>query len=276
MPYGCWLDRFGGLFRNGEYFAGAMAFRGPGFNVAGQQIDDGNYGFYGGANFGIPLCRLTCGILSGQLGIRSNQSNFDGSSFSPDNRDQLFITAGFYRRVDYGIQIGVVADILHEEWFLETDLVQIRTDIGWVYGNGGVLGFRSTNAAQGDVTQGIINGTRFSNFQTTVVDQYRFYYRHSARDGGFAEVGLGWTEDDHFIASLDFDLQITDCVGMQSGFAYFLGDDQAVGAVASPDNDAWNIYVGLVWRPQGRGWWGNYDRPLFDVVDNGSMLMRHQ
>lgn len=200
------------------------------------------------------------------------QSNFDGSSQTPDNRDQLFVTAGIYRRVDYGLQVGVAVDVLHEEWFTETDLSQIRGDIGWVYGNGSVLGFRSATGLQGDTTRGILNGVAFSGLVNTTVDYYRFYYRHNCAIGGYSELAFGWTDDSHFVSSLDFDLQVTDCIGMQSGFAYYLGDDNAVAAVA-PDNDAWNIYVGLVWRPQGRNWWRSYDRPMFDVADNGTLLI---
>ena len=38
-------------------------------------------------------------------------------------------------------------------------------------------------------------------------------------------------------------------------------------------NDAWNISVGLVFRPQGRCYYQSYDRPLFNVADNGSMMV---
>jgi hypothetical protein len=137
QSYGpCWLGNLGKALRTGEYFGGAVAFQSPLFTEQGQDLpedvnqlaSDSSFGFYGGFNFGIPLCRLTCGLLSGQFGVRSVSTNFDGNEFTTEDRRQIFVTTGVYRRVDYGLQFGVVADFLHEEWFTETDLIQLRAE----------------------------------------------------------------------------------------------------------------------------------------------------
>ncbi|MEM9413082.1 MAG: DUF6666 family protein, partial [Planctomycetota bacterium] len=204
----CWINCIGGIFSSGEVFAGAHGFRSRNFTAGTQVVDDSSFGFYGGANFGMGLCPLTCGLFSTQIGVRSSQSEFDGDFFSSDNRDQLFVTAGIFRRVDYGLQMGIVGDFLHEEWFVETDLAQVRGDIGWVYPGGNTLGFRFAYGTEDDVTNGIINGVAFDNLLAQVVDNYRFYYRIVAENGGNCDLFAGWSDADHAVLGIDYDMPI--------------------------------------------------------------------
>ena len=283
----CWLGNFGNAFRNGEYFGGATGFQSPLFTQPGQDLpvdenqlaSDSSFGLYGGFNLGIPLCRLSCGYLSGQFGIRSVTSNFNGNEFTSEDRRQLFVTTGLYRRVDYGLQFGVVADILHEEWFTESDLVQIRSDIGWVYQGGHTLGFRYATGVQDDTTDGTFNGDEFFDFFQTTDDNYRFYYRRNAPGGGYGEAFVGWAEASQTIFGVDVDLPVTDRISFQSGFtAYFNDDEVAPGSNFQGGNlnEAWNLFVGISLKPQGRSWYRSYDRPLFSVADNGTMFVRRQ
>ena len=283
----CWLGNFGKALRTGEYFGGATGFQSPLFTAPGQDLpinenilaSDSSFGLYGGFNLGIPLCQLTCGYLSGQFGIRSVTSNFNGNEFTVEDRRQLFITAGLYRRVDQGLQFGVVADILHEEWFTESDLVQIRSDIGWVYSGGSTFGFRYTTGVQDDSTVGTFNGNDFFDFFQTTDDNYRFYYRRNAPGGGFGEIYAGWAEASQTVFGVDVDLPVTDRVSFQSGFTAYFNDDivPAGGNFQGGNlNEAWNLFVGLSFKPQGRSWYRSYDRPLFSVADNGTMFVRRQ
>jgi len=286
-PGPCWLGNIGKALRTGEYFGGATAFQSPLFTEPGQNLpinennlaSDSSFGFYGGFNLGIPLCRLSCGYLSGQFGIRSVNTNFNGNEFTHEERRQTFVTAGLYRRVDYGLQFGVVADVLHEEWFTESDVVQIRSDIGWVYQGGHTAGFRYATGVQDDFTQGAFNGNEFFDFFQTTDDNYRFYYRHMAPWGGWGEGYVGWGEASQTIIGFDIDLPVTDRVSFQSGFTAYLNDDiaPATGNFQGGNlNEAWNLFVGISFKPQGRGWYRSYDRPLFSVADNGTMLVRRQ
>jgi hypothetical protein len=283
----CWLGNIGKALRTGEYFGGATAFQSPLFTEPGQSdpvnennlASDSSFGFYGGFNLGIPLCRLSCGYLSGQFGIRSVNTNFNGNEFTSEERRQTFVTAGLYRRVDYGLQFGAVADILHEEWFTESDLVQIRADLGWVYQGGHTVGFRYATGVQDDITEGAFNGDQFSDFFQTTDDNYRFYYRHMAPWGGWGEAFVGWGEAAQTIIGVDVDLPVTDYISFQSGFSAYLNDDlvPATGNFQGGNlNEAWNLFVGISFKPQGRSWYRSYDRPLFSVADNGTMLVRRQ
>ena len=274
-PWGSMLFRgFNAMWRNTELFGGAQGFRSSNFVAGNQLIDDSSFGFYGGFNTHVPLQPITCGLLSGQIGVRSVQSEFDGDSFSTDNRDQLFITAALFRRVDYGLQFGVAFDFLYEEWFAESDLAQIRGDAGWVCPGGCIFGFRFATGTQDHLTSGIVNGVAFNNLLVDVVDNYRFYYRIPASNAGFCDLFAGWSEDDHAVLGLDFDMPVTGIFAMQSGFTYFLPDDQDNAPIVS--RDAWNVYVGFSLRPRGAFWYRNGGRPMFNVADNGNFILRRQ
>ena len=275
----------GGVLRNGEYFLGGVGFQEPLYSApdgSGQEIQDSNFGFYGGFNFGVPLCRLTCGVLSGQIGLRSVQTNFSGNEFTNESRDQLFVTAGLYRRVDYGLQFGVVGDYLQDEFYGDAGLSQIRADLGWVYAGGNIFGFRYAGAQDNDVISGIFNGNDFTGQNVRVHDQYRFYYRSNGPNGGYGELFAGWTEDNQTILGLDFDVPISEKIAIETNLTYFFNDDAADAVFpnttfqGSNAEEAWNISVGFVYRPQGRRYYKNYDRPLFDVADNGTMLVRRR
>lgn len=274
----CWIGQLGVILQNAEYFVGAAGFKGPSFTVPGtdnvQNSSDCNFGFYGGLNFGVPLCKLSCGLLSGQVGVRTVQSDFNGTTFTPETRDQLFVTGGLYRRVDYGLQAGVAYDWLQENWFTDTDLAQLRIDVGWVYPGGTTLGFRSFTNLEDDVTNGTINGVAFNGLTTTTLDNYRFYARRNGNWGGYCDLYAGWTDDNRTVLGLDSDLPQSDCIAIRSGLTYvFAGDTAGVG---STDSDSWNLYLGISFRPRGLSWYQNYDRPMFDVADNGSMMLLRQ
>lgn len=277
----CWISGLGGILRNSEFFSGFTSFRSTFFNdptTAGNDLfDDCSHGYYGGFNAGIPLCRLTCGVFSGQFGLRTVNTNFNGNAFTNDDRNQLFFTAGFYRRVDYGIQLGVVADVLREEWYSGVDLVQIRGDIGYVWPSGTTFGFKFATNVQDDVASGVFNGLAFTGQRVTTDDNYRFYLRHDAAAGGWGEIFAGWSNLNQGIIGLDFDMPITDRIAVEAGFTYYLNDDGVPanqGFLGGNASQAYNTYIGLAFRPRGRSWYKNYDRPLFDVADNGSMLTR--
>ncbi len=280
-PGDCWITGLGTILSSAEYFGGATSFRTPLFSVpttaaGGDLFNDCSYGFYGGFNLGLPLCRLSCGLFSTQFGVRSVQTNFNGNEYTTADRDQTFMTLGFYRRVDYGFQAGIAIDYLNEKWITDVELTQLRGDMGWVYPNGTTLGFRYATNLDNAVSSGVINGVAFDGMVHSTQENYRFYGRRETMSGGFGESFVGWSNNSQTVFGLDFDLPLRDRVAMQSGFTYYLGDE----GVPSPSNqlggnanDAFNLYVGLVFRPRGLSYNRSYDRPLFSVADNGTMLM---
>lgn len=280
-PGDCWITGFGAVLCNAEYFGGATSFRGPLFSAPdvgnrGDSFDDCSFGFYGGFNVGLPLCKLSCGLFSTQFGIRSVQTNFNGNSYTPEDRDQTFVTLGFYRRVDYGFQTGIAFDYLNEKWISDVELTQVRGDLSWVYPNNTTLGFRYATNIDNAVTAGVINGQAFNGMVQSTQENYRLYGRRDTLSGGFGEGFIGWSNNSQTVLGMDFDVPVRERVALQAGYTYYLGDS----GVPTPTNqlggnasDAFNIYVGLVFRPRGLAANRSYDRPLFSVADNGTMLM---
>ena len=282
-PGPCLLSGLGAAFRNAEFFAGAAAFGGPALEEPapnyGQLWQTGSYGFYQGINLGVPLCHLTGGWLSGQIGFRAVQSNFHGNEFNVSDRNQIFFTTGLYRRVDYGMQYGLVVDVLRDDWFTDQDSVQIRGDIGWVYPCGPTIGFRFATNAEDDVEPGEIYNDYYWDVRTITLDHYRFYYRCERQCGGYAEAFAGWSNYNQGVLGLHFDLPLRERLAAQAGFTYYLNGNRAEDYTSwygGNPTEAYNVFVGLVFRPRGLCHYRSYDRPLFNVADNGSMVLKRR
>ena len=84
-----------------------------------------------------------------------------------------------------------------------------------------------------------------------------------------SELFLGWTDNRQGVLGMEFDVPVAEKVALQAGYTYFLNGDQRQPSQAylgGNENDAWNLSVGLVFRPQGRCYYQSYDRPLFNVA----------
>ncbi len=266
----CWLNGLGGLFCNSEIFIGAHSFKNQVFQL-GDTIggpEDCNFGFHAGFNTGLPLYKLTCGLVSGQIGVSYVTSNYSNGLFSPGDRQQTFFTAGLFRRVDYGLQFGAVADVLREPDLLDRDVVQVRSELSYVWPVGHSFGVRFTRNVQDSalLMGGIMNPVN-NNAQS--INWYNLFYRHACCAGGFNDFFIGRTDEQQTIFGAQYDLPLGPKSALQTGFTYMYPDNE----LAFSDNEAFNIYMQVSFRPRGREWYKFYHRPLFDVADNGSMIL---
>ena len=264
----CWLNGLGGILCNSEYFSGVQGFKHQFFaDPQGlPQPDNCAFGYHIGFNAGLPLYNLTCGLVSGQIGINYTRSNQNNALSPTSERDQTFVTAGLFRRVDYGIQFGAVADVLASDFGADLDIVQVRSEISWVWAGGSNAGFRANRATQDGR---IAIGGEFVPFVEIVpLNTYTLFYRNACRNGGYMECYIGRTDEHHTILGADYDLPIGDKTALYGGFNYLNPDDE----IAFADNEAWNIQMGISFRPRGRDWYKFYHRPLFKVANNGSMV----
>ena len=108
------------LAERGEYFTGAQSFSGPA-NRGGP----GSFGFQHGFNIGSPGPLGVAGIGM-QAGMSATISNLNGADFTRDDRLQIFATLGIFRRVDWGFQWGLAVDLLHDDWYYQTNLHQLQ------------------------------------------------------------------------------------------------------------------------------------------------------
>ncbi len=264
-----------------EFFAGVAGFTGP-MNFAdtgGNRRDgSGSFGFYEGFNEGRSLRRWFGWDMAAQFGVRATQSHLSGASFTEETRNQVFVTGGLFRRVDYGLQYGIVIDYLSDDWYFRGDLVQLRSELSWRTEGCHVCGFQyfvglnenSSDTVVRDGAGGTING--LVNVEPT--DQYRFFYRRLLNQSGQWDAFAGWTENSDGLLGASMNLPLRRNLVLSTGATYVIPN----GTVATPDyeEEVWNIALGLIYRPGGPNGSGRYCRPLFDVADNGSFLVDRQ
>ena len=273
---------------------GAHGFKGP-LNGA----LDGSFGFQEGFNLGaaVPWCTLGIGW---QIGLQGVHSNYPGQGIASGNdRDQLFFTWGFFRRVDYGLQGGFVVDHLNDNYIVDLNLRQWRGEVSWVtqcHGEFGVL-FNLSDNAEAENFNFAIGGTTYNaNITAEGTDLAAFFYRkHFGCCGeSWGRIFVGATEDRGSLSSLlalngtpqtingvntqasfvlgtEMHVNLSNCWSLETGFTWLTGGtDDRRGAF----EDSWNVGFNLVWYPNGQtcGSHRGYYRPLFNVADNGSFL----
>jgi hypothetical protein len=256
-----------------EFFAGAN-----GFTNAPNLGSTGSFGFYYGLNWAAPVPCFPNQPIGMQIGARATATNLSGAPFTDASRDQVFITAGLFRRVDWGFQGGVVVDYMHEDWYYNASAVQIRGELSWVYPQCHELGFwftGSTRAATVEDVEFVLDDTD-DGAEATVepIDLFAFFYRRRFENmcGGYGRFYAGFTGKSDGLIGADVKLPLTDSWALETGFTYLIPSDgdQRI----AHRQEAWNVAVGLVWYPGQRGATENdYFRPLFNVADNGSFML---
>ena len=259
-------------FNNLEVFAGTHGFTGP-----ANRGSTGSFGFHEGLNWGTPL---VCG-LAFQAGVQVSHSNFSGSVLTPEDRTQTFTTLGGFRRVDWGLQGGLVVDYLSDDWDYNTDLVQLRGELGWRFECNHEVGFwfaagtdrSGDEAAVGEPDDDTIT-VDMQNVSFQATDLFAFFYRRQFACGGEGRVFGGFSGESHGVFGSDFRLPINACVALESDFIYLSARERDDGRDFL--DESWNVSISLVWTPySSRGCQPcgpNYCRPLFDVANNGSFI----
>lgn len=272
VPICCLLPRPN--LQNFEVLAGVQGFTGPA-NRGGS----GSFGFQEGFNWGTPLCG---GCVSAQVGMLWTQSNLDGSFITPDMRNQRFLTAGLFRRVDWGLQGGLAIDYLHDEWDYQIDLAQLRGEIGWKFCGPSEVGFWFTTGVTDDSTdlaQPVSIGNDILINDTSVDweanDLYAFYYRRQFACGGEGRAFGGWTGNSQGLMGADFTVPLNPCWSARAGFLYLTPCDSENVQLPDYAEENWNVSIQLVWTPFKRpDGCPNYSRALQTVADNGSFATR--
>jgi hypothetical protein len=259
---GNWLDRV-------DLFAGVQGSTGP-----ANRGEMGSFGFYEGANWGAPVGCLPWEIGS-QVGASWTQSHFGGAAFSPSSRDQLFVTGGLFRRADWGLQGGVVVDYLRDQWYFDNELVQIRGEVSWINPCAHELGFRFAANAKDSLSVSTVDAVDIvEEWETT--DLYTFFYRRRLEDcGATASLFVGFSGDSDAVIGANADIPLSDRWALRTGFTYLIPEESSPGQGFL--EEVWNVSTGLVFYPGCRTARGkDYNHPLFNVADNGSMLLERK
>lgn len=254
-------------FKDMQIWGGVHGFKGPRDAPAFGGPGDGNFGFQEGIQISgrAPFIGLMFPQLSYQLGYQAVQSRLSGdSSPSGEDRSQQFVTGGFFRRANVGVQYGVVFDLLRDDYQMEEDFHQIRYEISLKSKKGREIGFMGATHTNDVFVAGV-------TYQT--VEQYVGFYRWHFRNGGTGRFWGGASNDDEGIFGGDFEVPLNDRWSLQSGFNYLITDRDA-GADGAQE-EAWNVGMNLIWH------WGrtarsgrcNPYRGLFRVADNGLLMV---
>ena len=258
----CWAD-------NLSILGGVHGFRGP-----ANRGGDSSFGFQAGFNYGTPARNIVLPPTMGlQIGFQTNYSNFEGSAFTASDRQQMFLTTGVFRRVDQGFEGGLVYDYLWDDWYYNIGVSQLRGALGLSLTEWNTVGFWFTSSVSTDTTTSQLNDQRRDESWETV-DIYALYFRSQTIAAGSGEGRLfgGFTGDGDGIIGADSKLPLHNGWAIETAFTYLIPQQDA----APFAQEAWNVGINLVWYP-GSLACGNglrYHRPLFDVADNGSMILR--
>lgn len=250
--------------RDLEVFGGIHGFKGP-----FDQGRNGNFGFHEGLNFGAPLGIFDWGW---QIGAEAAHSNFSGDQVvnpQSSNRNQLFVTGGIFKRArDWGFQWGVTYDWLHDVYYANADLKQIRSDTSFIFpgrmheiGYFGAYGTGGTNFV-------LINRDLKYLVYMEPTDVFAFYYRRYFDGGGDGRIWLGWSGRGDGILGGEIRVPMGKSWELENRFNYLI-PKQGNGS-GGATQESWGVTIDLVWyigHPARCERYHPY-RPMLNVADN--------
>jgi hypothetical protein len=251
------------------FFGGVQGWKNP----YDQERDGGNFGFHEGFNAGFKIPYTYAGY---QIGYQTTQNQLNGDENTDDEEShvQHFTTFGLFRRCDDGLQFGSAWDVGVDRRFHTKTFHQIRNEISWVdacaheFGLSATVGIMDHEDDDNDDDQDDSNDIYWE-----AVDQYVLFYRFHGKKGGEGRFYAGFTDDSDGIIGSDMLIPVHDRWSVSTGFTYMIPDspDGEDGA----NDEAWNIRLGLVWQwgCRARKQFDNPYRPLFNVADNGYMII---
>jgi hypothetical protein len=260
------------LWQNFNEYGGVQAFKGP--------VDrgiNGNFGFHKGVNWASPF--WDAAGIGFQLGGEIAVSDFEGKT-GPFNstREQYFVTTGLFRRAacNYGWQGGAVFDYLHDNFYTQMNLGQVRAEISY-QACGHEVGFWAGAHVMSDTKTAPAAAAFAQNsvtFQTT--NQYNIFYRRRFCNGGVARTWIGGTNNNGMIWGSDATAPLSERWAIQASYNYLwpVGGNDVPNAI----RESWGLQMSLVWYPGYKcpNACFNPYRPLFNVADNGTFMVRQK
>jgi hypothetical protein len=248
-------------------FAGVQGFKGP-YDL---DRDSGNFGFHEGFNSGFKIPYTYAGYQIGYEAVHS-QLNGDEENDLDEGHTQHFTTFGLYRRVKEGLQFGSAWDVLVDERWSSRSFHQLRSEMSWMDCGTHEIGFSaSVNMNVHELLFEDDNEEEEFEFHSS--DQYLIFYRVHGKRGGEGRLYAGWNGDSDGLLGSDMLLPVHDRWSVQTGFTYLIPD--AKDGEDGASEEAWNIHLAMVWH------WGctarkshcNPYRPLFNVANNGYLIV---
>lgn len=288
LPFHCcdgricrWLRRLGKPYYGWRWYRDFTASAG----VTGFQNEDdfgtlGNFGVNEYLNWSMPLWNAFG--IGWQVGVRGVQSNFHRSTIgtlSRNNREQTFVTTGFFTRAfkGRGLQGGVVWDYLHDSYFENINVAQVRSELSYVWGYHEFGFWGAQNVAEEGI--GFIPTAEGSS-----ENLYTAFYRLQFGDANEWRVWGGSTATQAGIVGSSIRAPLSKSLAIEGTFTHLFPGRHEQYTLNPPGGGApiqinaqpksWNVSINIVYYParRARRSLASPYRPLFDVADNGSLI----
>jgi hypothetical protein len=247
-------------------FGGVHGFKGP----YDRTRDSGNFGFHEGFNTGFKVPFSDFGY---QIGYQAAHSQLSGSQMGDisDPHTQQFVTVGMFRRETNGIQLGLAWDLLRDERFGAVDFHQLRGELSLIDRGCHEFGLALAAHLNEHEASPATPNNPSTVYQAT--DQYLLFYRFHGARGGEGRFYGGFNDDADAIIGSDLLIPIQDRWSLATGFTYLIPEEDA--GVDGAAHEAWNLGINLVWHwdCRARKCHSNPYRPLFNVADNGYLIV---
>jgi hypothetical protein len=249
-----------------------------GFKNNSTRGQDASFGFHEGLNFGTTACNsITPSSLGWQIGFQALQTNIEGASFTNNDRKQYFYTIGAFQHSDHGLQGGLVFDYLWDDWNYELEAGQLRGEVSLAISPLSSFGvWFATSVTEDEVTARVSGTDVTENWDT--VDYYSLFYRTGLFAGGRGEGQLmaGFTQDSDGIIGGKSRMPLINGWAMETEFTYLVPDEPR--GAGGNEHESWNLGVSLVWYPGSLSCSQcvRQNRPMFDVANNGSLILRRR
>lgn len=273
-PHGQWCEGFcipRAFIDESSLFLGTQGFKGP-----LDQGLNGNFGFHEGVNFAghfgdrFRVGPLGLGYQVGALFVQSDLSGSQAVVVQDSAREQVFITAGLFRRSprNHGWQFGAVYDWMNDSYYIDINLSQIRTEISWLTPCGHEAGFWGAFSTRTD-TDEVLAQTQ--TFEST--DQYALFYRYNLPNGAFGRAWAGATSSEDGLLGADFRVPLSNRWEFNGAFNYLIPEESS--GIAGSAEESWGLTLNLAWFPLRRpvGQFARPFRPLFGVADNTTFMV---
>ncbi len=284
-----WMRRFGKPYYGWKWYRDFTASVGvTSFQNESNLGLNGNYGTNEYLNWSMPFWNAFG--IGWQVGARGVQSNFQrttitdtstGKSFSTNARDQVFVTTGFFTRAfeGRGLQGGAVYDYLHDSYFDNANVSQLRAETSYVWGYHelgfwGAFNIGNETSIFGPVTK--------TPGEASTENLYTGFYRLQFGDANEWRIWGGATASQAGIVGSSMRAPMSKSWALEGTFTYLIpGRTENFGTLidgipvtVSSAPSAWNVSLNVVYYParRSRRSLASPYRPLFDVADNGSMI----
>lgn len=257
--------------RGFSFFAGVEGFKG-----SPDQGRNGNFGFHEGVDFGGPLGGPLG--LGYQIGFQAMHSDFEGNQvvenapFDTGSRNQMFLSAGLFRRPGPcgGWQAAVVFDHLHDDYYVDADLKQLRAELSYVFHGNREFGYWG---AYGLDNAQVDDGVH--RVKVEPHDLHALFYRHHFCGGGEGRLWSGASSDGDAFLGADATVPLGASWALGSNFAYLIPSESDQ---AGQEEETWSLSIRLIWYPGRAAQCALQDpfRPVLPVADNSVFMIRRR